>query len=249
MGPPLRCLVASLLAGSGAAMVLSGCGGGSDTATAPSTSPSPKVVTAPTSPGQVVTLPAGSRAHAVLRVVSGYSAIHLGTAPLAGGVVEASGVADAASAPALSVQGRTVVVSQPQGAASGPALDLRLARDVTWRIELDAGASSVRLDLSRGRVSAIDVTQGVSALAIALPAPRGTLPVTISGGASSVRLSVTGAVPVLAAMDGGAGSVRLYRTATTGVAGGSVLETPGWRGARNRLVVDCVAGVSSLVVR
>jgi subtilase family serine protease len=47
---------------------------------------------------------------------------------------------------------------------------------------------------------------------------------------------------------GGAGYLTVDGRSLTGVAGGTVLATPGWATARSRFDIDATAGVSRLTV-
>jgi hypothetical protein len=55
-------------------------------------------------------------------------------------------------------------------------------------------------------------------------------------------------VPAQVTMRGGASFLSLDGQSLTGVAGGTVLATPGWATARSRFDIDAIAGVSQLTV-
>jgi hypothetical protein len=55
-------------------------------------------------------------------------------------------------------------------------------------------------------------------------------------------------VPTQVVADGGAGYLSLDNQSLTGVAGGTVLTTPGWVTATSRFAIDATAGVSRLAV-
>jgi hypothetical protein len=95
--------------------------------------------------------------------------------------------------------------------------------------ELDFGAGSARIDAT-------------------LPAPVGTVPVTMSGGASSFQLHLPHGVPVQVRFAGGAGSAVVDGTSRSGIAGGTVLSALDWQGAANRYDIDNTAGVSALTL-
>ena len=56
----------------------------------------------------------------------------------------------------------------------------------------------------------VDRTDGVSSLTVALPAPSGTMPLSLSAGASNVLLRVAGSVPARLTRADGTGSVTVY---------------------------------------
>jgi len=94
----------------------------------------------------------------------------------------------------------------------------------------------------------VDFAAGTSVISMILPRPGGTAPVTLAGGASQVTLSLPAGVPARLRLDGGAASATLAGRIHTGVAGGTVLATPGWAGAINRYDLDAPAGVSAISV-
>jgi hypothetical protein len=89
---------------------------------------------------------------------------------------------------------------------------------------------------------------GSDVLDVSLPVPSGTVPFLFAGGASQFLLSLPGGVPARLTLGGGAAFVRLDSQDLTGVAGGTVLASPGWATARSRFVLDATAGVSRLTV-
>ena len=97
----------------------------------------------------------------------------------------------------------------------------------------------------------ITVAAGSAIVDLALPRPRGTVPVLLSGGASQFLLSLPGGVPVRVTAAGGAGEVSLDGASHVGVGGGSVFATPGWApGASGapEFDVDATAGAARLPV-
>jgi hypothetical protein len=89
---------------------------------------------------------------------------------------------------------------------------------------------------------------GSDILDVSLPAPAGTVRFLLAGGASQFMLSLPVGVPAQVTAGGGAGFLTVDGQELTGVAGGTVVATPGWAVARSRVEVDAVAGVSRLAV-
>ena len=108
------------------------------------------------------------------------------------------------------------------------AITVTLNAAVTWRLDFAGGTERTAVDLRGGRVAGITVVAGSDIVDLALPRPRGTVPVLLSGGASQFLLSLPGGVPVRVTAAGGAGEVSLDGATHTGVGGGSVFATPGW---------------------
>jgi hypothetical protein len=89
---------------------------------------------------------------------------------------------------------------------------------------------------------------GSAVLDVSLPRPSGTLPFLLAGGASQVRLSLPGGVPVQVTAGGGASSMSVDDQELTGIAGGTMLTSPGWATATSRIDLDATSGFSQLTV-
>jgi hypothetical protein len=119
---------------------------------------------------------------------------------------------------------------------------------VTWALDLAGGTQRTVADLRGGTVAGVAVMAGSAVLDVSLPRPSGTLPFLLAGGASQVRLSLPGGVPVQVTAGGGASSVSVDDHELTGVAGGTVLTPPGWATAGSRIDLDATSGFSQLTV-
>jgi hypothetical protein len=108
------------------------------------------------------------------------------------------------------------------------AITVTLNAAVTWRLDFAGGTERTVADLRGGRVAGTTVAAGSDIVDLALPRPRGTVQLLLSGGASQFLLSLPDGVPVRVIAAGGAGEVSLDGAAHTGVGGGSVFATPGW---------------------
>jgi hypothetical protein len=125
-------------------------------------------------------------------------------------------------------------------------IDLNSA--VVWRIALDGGATEEDIDLSGGRLSELDLGAGAGRITAVLPAPRATVPVRMTGGASSFEVRLPGQVEARVLFAGGAGEATIDGAVHTGIAGSTTLATPGWNTAVNRYSVENAAGLSSFTL-
>jgi len=188
-------------------------------------------------PEQVVSLPADGHSGATLEIRSGTTLLDVKVANLGGtsGRLLRASVPGDAPRPEITVasgDGRErsgkdelVFLSASDGAS---AVTVTLNAAVTWRLDFAGGTERTAVDLRGGRVAGITVVAGSDIVDLALPRPRGTVPVLLSGGASQFLLSLPGGVPVRVTAAGGAGEVSLDGATHTGVGGGSVFATPGW---------------------
>jgi hypothetical protein len=206
------------------------------------------------SPPHLASMATAGRTQAALKVTSGTSVLDISVARLDGTLLRVSTPASAPVRPVLS--GSTLILlslagdrpAPDHGHGSGYAVRVVLNSAVTWSIELAGGTQRTDLDLRGGKVGGIAVTAGSDILDVSLPVPSGVLPFLFAGGASQFLLSLPGGVPAEVIVGGGAGFLSVDGQNMTGVAGGTVLATPGWPTARSRFAVDAIAGVSRLTV-
>ena len=221
------------------------------------------VAAATAAAGTAIALPAASSPHvasmavagrtqAALKVTSGTSVLDISVARLNGTLLRVSTPSGAPVRPVLSGS-RPILLSLADDAAAsdrknGYAVTVVLNSAVTWSIDLAGGTQRTDADLRGGKVAAMAVMAGSDILDVSLPRPAGTVPFLFAGGASQFRLSLPGGVPAQVIVGGGAGYLTVDGQTRTGVAGGTVLATPGWSTARSRFDVDATAGVSELTV-
>jgi hypothetical protein len=128
------------------------------------------------------------------------------------------------------------------GASTVQVTSARLGADLLF-----AGGAS-QISVAPARLGGADFAAGASLISMRLPRPSGTVTVQLAGGASQVSLSLPAGVPAQLALDGGASSATLLGRTHTGVAGGTVLTSPGWSQASARYEIAAPAGVSSIDV-
>ena len=210
-------------------------------------------------PEQVASLPADGHSSATLGIRSGTPLLDIKVANLggtSGTLLRASVPGDArpeitvASGGGRERSGKDelVFLSASDGAS---AVTVTLNAAVTWRLDFAGGTERTAADLRGGRVAGITVAAGSDIVDLALPRPRGTVPVVLSGGASQFLLSLPGGVPVRVIAAGGAGEASLDGATRTGVGGGSVFATPGWAAdtpGAPKFDVDATAGAARVSV-
>lgn len=179
------------------------------------------------------------RDHAELDVVSGATTVTVRAADLGGALFHADGVH-------TEVDGDAIRVSVRDGDTSSVHVDV--ATGVAWTIRLDGGATEETVDLTGGRLAALEFGAGATRIEAILPAPHGTVPVRMTGGASSFTLHLPAGVPATVRLAGGAGQASIDDVVHTGIAGGTVLSTSDWSDGADGYSVDAVAGVSAMTI-
>jgi hypothetical protein len=203
-----------------------------------------------------VSVSTAGRTSAALKITSGTPVLQISVAKLGGTLLRVSTPDDAPVRPVLS--GSELIVLSLTGAApgqgsgheqaSGYAVKVVLNSAVTWSLDLAGGTQRTEADLRGGKVGGIAVMAGTDLLDVSLPKPAGTLPLLLAGGASQFLLSLPGGVPAQVTAVGGASFISIDGQNLTGVAGGTVLGSPGWTTATSRFYIDATSGFSRLTV-
>lgn len=214
----------------------------------------------PPSP-HVAAMPAGGLTRAELKVTSGTAILDVSVGKLGGTLLRVSTPDGAPVRPVLSDPG--LIVLSLAGAApggqgpagpggrrqdSGYAVKVVLNSAVTWSLDLAGGTQLTTVDLRGGKVAGIAVMAGSDTLDMKLPRPAGTLPLLLAGGVSQFLLSLPAGVPAQVTVGGGASFVSLDGQHLTGIAGGTVVTSPGWAAATSRYDIDATSGFSRLAV-
>ncbi|MEV6299965.1 hypothetical protein AB0M02_11245 [Actinoplanes sp. NPDC051861] len=134
---------------------------------------------------------------------------------------------------------------EPTDTEGSARVDVVLSDDVDWAIRMRGGFRTAMFDLSRGTVSKVDLVGGVNQLNLALPLSDATVPIVMSGGIKTWRITTAGQVPVRAAFRRGAGTVTLYGDEDRGVPRQAELAKGDGDGG---IDLDAEAGVGSLTV-
>jgi hypothetical protein len=143
--------------------------------------------------------------------------------------------------------GKSELILLSASSGAGP-VTVTLNAAVSWRLDFAAGTERTVADLRGGRVAAITVTAGSDIVELTLPRPRGAVAIRLTGGASQFLLRLPSGVPVRVTAGGGAGEVSLDGATHAGVAGGSVVASPGWVARAPGFDVDATAGAARLAV-
>ena len=132
--------------------------------------------------------------------------------------------------------------------SGSPSLHVDVTTGVAWTIRLDGGATEESVEFADGKLDALEFGAGATRIEATLPTPSGTVPVRMTGGASTFTLALPSGVPATVRFVGGAGQATIDGVAHTGIGGGTVLSTSDWTSGVDGYAVDAVAGVSALTL-
>jgi hypothetical protein len=195
------------------------------------------------------TLPPDGQHRASLAVLTGAASVTVSAAAMPGRLLRAWTPAGSGIRPELvEVNGAVQLYLGSTGQGGPDAVWIQLSSAVRWRLQFSGGSSQTVINMGNGALSGVDFTAGSSLIAMTLPRPAGTVPITLAGGASQVDMTVPAGVPARLQLYGGASTANLGGRTYTGIAGGTVLTAPGWPTATSRYDVAAPAGVSMISV-
>lgn len=128
-------------------------------------------------------------------------------------------------------------------------LNLTLSNRLPWHVHGSVGASQGNLDLGDLRLSGLTLESGASNLRVRVPAPSGTMPVSISGGALNLALTRPAGTPTRVSVDGAASSLTIDGNHYAAFArAGTAFTSNGYEAAADRLDIQVKSGASSVTV-
>jgi hypothetical protein len=198
----------------------------------------------------VATAARGFARSAELDVVSGATTLSVTAANLGTTLLKAVTPANSNVRPDLvtGANGTVQLYLDATGQGGPAAVQVQLNSAVTWHLLFAGGTSQTSVSLSNGKLASADFAAGSNFISMQLPRPDGTATVQLAGGASQFALSIPPRVPAQLRLDGGASTATLLGQTHTGIAGGTVLTSPGWAQSTARYQLDAPAGVSSIEV-
>jgi hypothetical protein len=124
---------------------------------------------------------------------------------------------------------------------------IRLHTSVVWALEMVGGVSRLDADVTKLSLSGITVTGGLSHVSFDLPAPRGVVPVRITGGVND--LSITRPVGTEAELKVRGGAVNVtFDGRRSSAAGGEARWSSTERAGPDRYEIEIVGGARTVLI-
>jgi hypothetical protein len=156
--------------------------------------------------------------------------------------------------PKLREHDRTITIEYPLLARAGWVHRTRRAATVTlavgqpWELVFARGVAHLHVDFTPGELCSLEIAGGVSGAKLRLPAPRGVVPLRISGGARELEIMRPQRSAVRLRIGGGAHRLTLDDQRFGAIGGTTALDTPGAADASDRYEIEIAGGVSHLAV-
>jgi hypothetical protein len=215
----------------------------------PATTPTTAAASTPAQTGTVAppaTLPftSGSFELASDVAVINVTVAAIGTDPVRVSTPGGSGLKTRLTRDGSSVQLTTQIVDKN---GSGQ-VDVQLNSKVTWSLRMTGGAREENFALAKAWVRRIDLIGGAARISMALPTPGETLPIRMTGGVNTWKITTPARVPVKALLRDGGGKAILNGDETDGIDRNTTLRAGGGNNDSGGLSIDAVAGLGTLIV-
>jgi cell wall-active antibiotic response 4TMS protein YvqF len=126
-------------------------------------------------------------------------------------------------------------------------LDLQLNSGVSWNLNADTGASNDTFKLSTVKVGSITLNAGASRTDITLGRPTGTVPISVDGGAITLRLHRPSGSEAFVHVSGGAVNLSADGRQLHGV-GEESWQSAGYDGAVDAYHIEINGGASNVTL-
>jgi hypothetical protein len=125
---------------------------------------------------------------------------------------------------------------------------ISLNKSITWDVEVGGGASRNTLELGSVQLTSLQLSGGAQQVEITLPRPTGTVPIRISGGASTITVHRPSGVAAQVRMSGGASNLTVDGDHRSVLSGDISWQSSGYGTASDRYDFDISGGASNVTI-
>lgn len=193
-----------------------------------------------------VTAPLGATRTRLLEVVGASASLHVRSANLGDALLDIA-TTDRGSVPRLTDTGRgSRLELVPTGNAGTVGAVIQLNAKVAWTLRLTGGAFKQDIDMRAGGVAGIAIAGGTAHVVLQLPAPKGTVPLSLTGPVGELAIRTKAGAPVRLRLGAGAGTAVVDGRTHRKVRAGTALTSAKWRSAKNRYDIALSDTVTSV---
>jgi hypothetical protein len=210
----------------------------------------PSALSGPPSPDAVqrVSAPLGSIKTRTLEVTGTSAVLRVRSADLGDRLFDIAPV-DGSAAPRVSdIKQGSRLELVPTGAPGTVGADIQLNAKVAWKIKLAGGAAEQTVDLQAGGAAGLELAGGSARVVLALPAPKGTIPLAVKGPIGDLAITAKPANPVRLKLTAGAELAVLDGNTRRQVKAGTTLTPSKWKAAKNRYDLTSTGTIASVRV-
>lgn len=130
----------------------------------------------------------------------------------------------------------------------GQSGEVTLNGTVPWEIDIRGGAYRIDADLRGAMLSALSLSGGLSDCTVTLPAPCGSVPVRLSGGANAMTIRRPAGTHAELAVRGGVARLAFDDGRFEGLGGKVRLESTGFDPAGDHYAIDISGGANQITI-
>ena len=128
-------------------------------------------------------------------------------------------------------------------------VQLTLTDKVPWSIQIGGGAANMRLELRNAQLAKLDISGGANQLDAQFPSPKGTVSISVSGGANNITIVAPAKSQWRVAVSGGVSAVTINGSSSGNLGGDFQQQSPGYGSATDRFAIEISGGASHLDFR
>jgi len=126
---------------------------------------------------------------------------------------------------------------------------ITLTDQIPWSVQIGGGAANLQLDLRHGQLSKLEISGGANRLDAQLPNPKGTVVISVSGGANNVTMVAPAHSPWRIAVSGGVSAVTINGSSSGNLGGDFLRQSPDYGSATDRFDIEISGGASHVDFR
>ena len=128
-------------------------------------------------------------------------------------------------------------------------VQVTLTDQIPWSIHIGGGAANLRLDLRQAKLSKLEISGGANRLDAQLPSPKGTVLISVSGGANNVTMVAPTHAPWRIGVSGGVSAVTISGASSGSLGGDFQQQSPDYGSATDRFDIEISGGASHVNFR
>jgi hypothetical protein len=196
---------------------------------------------------QRVSAPLGKVRSRVLEVAGAATVLRVRSTDLGEALFDIT-TADPGTVPSLTdTKGGTRLELVRTGDAATADVEIQLNAKVAWTLRFLGSSAQQDIDLRAGGAAGLELAGGSARVALRLPEPKGTVPVSVTGPVGELDVRTKAGTPVRLRLGGGADRAVVDGKTRRTVKAGAKLTSAGWAGAKNRYEVVTAGPIAEVV--
>jgi hypothetical protein len=213
---------------------------------APSSSPAPSASWPDAA--HRVTAPLGATKARTLVLTGSSAVLHVRSADLGKSLYDIA-TTDRSAVPRMATTKQAATLELiPTGDDGTVGAEIQLNSRVAWTLDLAGGLNEQSIDMQAGGLASLKLTGGSTHSAVLLPAPRGTVPLSVQGPLGDLTITSRATVPMRVKLTGGATSAVVNGKTHPQARPGTTVTPPGWAKAKNRYDLTTSGPVNAALI-